>query len=213
LLARACSAGSNVGESAGHGAAQKKNYLARKKKTVKAKAMATAQEELDKRLNVAAALAGSAAQEVLSDDAAEEPPAQQHAAASSSGPAAEAPAAAMGSGVAEGAAEKGGVSAAMRARFNRSIMQAAAGDDEDLVAVKAFALQIKKMPTGSGKNKQLQELVRTFAAGGTVAVVSKFKLRETMEKEKEASTRKKAVPWALFVGQCGGLVELAKARR
>ena len=55
--------------------------------------------------------------------------------------------------------------------------------------------------------------MKTFAAGGTVAVVSKFKLRETMEKEKEASTRRRAVPWALFVGQCGGLVELAKARR
>ncbi len=92
-------------------------------------------------------------------------------------------------------------------------MQAAAGDDENVVAVKAFALQITKMPTGSGKNKQLQELVRTVAAGGTVAVVSKFKLRETMEKEKEASTRRKAFPWALFVGQCGGQVELAKARR
>ena len=55
--------------------------------------------------------------------------------------------------------------------------------------------------------------MRTFAAGGTTAVVSKFKLREAMEKCKEASTRTKAVPWALFVGQCGGQVELAKARR
>ena len=69
------------------------------------------------------------------------------------------------------------------------------------------------MPTGSGKDSKLQDLVRTFAAGGTIAVVSKFKLRETMEKEKEASTRTKAVPWALFVGQCGGQVELDKARR
>ena len=50
----------------------------------------------------------------------------------------------MGTGVAEGAAEGGGVTAAMRARFNRSVMQAAAGDDENLVALKAFALQIKK---------------------------------------------------------------------
>ena len=76
-----------------------------KKQTVKAKAKATAQEELDRRLFAAPALADPAAPEVLSDDAAEELRSQQHAAASSSGPAAEAPAAAMGGGVTEGAAE------------------------------------------------------------------------------------------------------------
>ena len=132
VLVRACSASSNIFASAAHGAAQEENYLARKKKNCKGQGeghCAGGTGQTPQRCGGARWLCGAGGVVGRRCGGAAR---------------AEAPAAAMGSGVAEGAAEGGGVTAAMRARFNRSIMQAAAGDDENLVAVKAFARQIKK---------------------------------------------------------------------
>jgi hypothetical protein len=77
--------------------------------------------------------------------------------------------------------------------------------------VREYARQVKKMPSGSGKEKMWRDLVRTFDAGGAAAAVAKFKLREQLETEKAASSENRAVPWAIFFGQCGGNIALAKA--
>ena len=100
---------------------------------------------------------------------------------------------------------------ATRRRFQRAVLDADCAQYPELAAVRDYALQVKKMPSGSGKEKMWRDLVRTFDTGGTAAAVAKFKLRESLETEKAASSKTRAVPWAIFVGQCGGNTELAKA--
>ena len=100
---------------------------------------------------------------------------------------------------------------ATRRRFQRAVLDANCEHSPELQAVREYARQVKKMPSGSGKEKMWRDLVRTFDAGGAAAAVAKFKLRESLETEKAASSKDRAVPWAIFVGQCGGNVALAKA--
>jgi hypothetical protein len=98
-----------------------------------------------------------------------------------------------------------------RRRFQRAVLDANCEHSPELQAVREYARQVKKMPSGSGKEKMWRDLVRTFDTGGAAAAVAKFKLREELETEKAASSKDRAVPWAIFVGQCGGNTALAKA--